>query len=190
MESVITTMLAKLGVNLKDENFKDTPERVAKALRNEIYAGLVNLDEKIDKLFTKSFPAKQFNSIILFSDIKTFSMCPHHLIPIEYEIDIAYLPSKEEGKVIGLSKPIRLAELLSARPVLQETLTEEIASTLMSRLNAAGVGVVIKAAHLCMRMRGVKAQSTKVLMSTMLGAFRDNASTRQEFFELLAHSRR
>jgi len=190
MDKIIRSMLLKLNIDPEDENFKDTPERVARAFRDEIYIGLTNIEEKINNLFLKSFPSKGFNSVVLFSEIKTFSMCPHHLLPIEYEIDIAYLPSKADGKVIGLSKPIRLAKLLSCRPVLQETLTEEIANILQEKLNAEGVAVVIKALHLCMRMRGIRETTSKVLMSTMLGAFRDSPSARQEFFELLAHSRR
>jgi len=189
MEDFFKTLLFSiLKLNPHDDNFKDTASRITKSLQ-EILEGMENLDEKINETLSKTFPSKGYNSIILLSEIKTFSICPHHFLPVEYTIDIAYLPD-EDGKLLGASKLIRLAELLSKRPVLQETLTEEIATQILHKTEALGSAVIIKGSHMCMRMRGIKSIGSKMITSTMLGTFRDNAATRQEFFELLRHSRR
>jgi GTP cyclohydrolase I len=187
MELAITSMLAKLGINLKDPNFRDTPERVRKAF-DEMILSPQKIQEGLDQIFSKAFPT-DYSGIIFVSDIISHSICPHHLLPVEYDSTIAYIPGEELNKVIGLSKIIRLAQLLSKQAILQETYTQQIANAFIKIIKAKGVAVVVKGIHNCIRCRGVKSLSP-VITSVMAGAFMDSASTREEFFQLLAHSRR
>lgn len=176
----------ELSLNLADENFYDTPKRVSRSFK-EILEGLVDTDARIEQILSTAFPSKDYDSIILCSDVLTYSMCPHHLLPVEYKIDIGYLPS-EKGQVLGLSKLVRIVEILSHRPVLQETLTQEIVEA-MDRIKPRGIGVVIRGRHLCMKMRGVKTPEGSVTTSAMKGEFMDNPTLRSEFMTLLELSR-
>jgi GTP cyclohydrolase I len=171
----------ELGLDLKNPNFTETPKRVAKAYR-EIFSGVKDTDAQIDNILSKAFPSEGYRSIILSPGITTFSMCPHHLLPVEYRMSIGYIPSKE-GKVLGASKISRLAEVLSRRPVLQEALTEDIVHAL-ERIKPEGVAVVVTGVHYCMRMRGIKSTGT-FETSAMSGVFMEDQKTRMEFFELL-----
>jgi len=183
MESATSAILAKLGINLKDENFKGTPERVAKTFR-EMVLSPQEIQRGLNQIFSKAFPTS-YTGIIFVSDIISHSICPHHLLPVEYDSTIAYIPG-ELNKVIGLSKIIRLAQLLSKQAILQEDYTQQISSAFTG---AKGVAVVVKGIHNCIRCRGVRSLSP-VITSVMEGAFMDSISTREEFFQLLAHSRR
>ena len=176
-----------MRIDTSDPNFKDTPERVMKAF-NEMVFPKEQIQDELDKIFSKAFPT-DYTGIIFVSDIISHSICPHHLLPVEYDSTIAYIPGKELNKVIGLSKIIRLAQLLSKQEILQEDYTQQVASAFTKIIKAKGVAVVVKGIHNCIRCRGVRSLSP-VITSVMEGAFMDSPSTREEFFQLLAYSKR
>lgn len=178
-----------LGPDYADDvNFIETPERVAKAYEELLRGYETAKDTSV--FFEKAFPAEGYNSMIFCSNIITHSMCPHHLLPVSYVMHIAYIPNSKKGKVIGASKIPRLAVELSARAVVQEQLTNEIASAIENNLKCEGVAVVISGQHQCMQSRGVKQVGSTFETSEMRGSFRNNVSTRTEFFELLKNARR
>ena len=115
-------------------------------------------------------------------DIELYSLCEHHLLPFIGRCHVAYLP---KGKVLGLSKVARIVDMYARRLQIQEQLTLQIAESIMAVTEAAGVGVIIEAEHMCMMMRGVEKQNSATKTSAMLGAFRDDARTRDEFLSLL-----
>lgn len=175
----------KLGIDQDDPNFLDTPDRIFRAY-SEMLLTPKAIEAELNKIFSKSFPTT-YQGHVIWPDITTFSMCPHHMLTVEYEVTIAYLPSSE--KVLGLSKPVRLARLLACRPLLQETYTQEIADTLSQRVEARGVAVITRGLHGCMRCRGVKTDKP-VIMSVMKDKYMDDGLLRQELFELLKLYRR
>lgn len=178
-------LFEKLGLNSEDPNLNGTPERV-KRMFSELFIPDEHAKEIIAAIMERVFPTT-YDGIVMVANINTYSFCPHHLLPVEYEIDIAYIPG---GEAIGLSKLERIADTLSNNLILQEDLTDKIANTIESGLSCKGVAVILKGIHLCMRMRGIKSKKSVALTSTMRGAFRENDATRKEFFELLKHSRR
>merc|ERR1712098_417579 len=124
----------------------------------------------------------QTDEMVLVKDIELYSMCEHHLLPFIGKCHIAYLPS---GRVLGLSKFARIVDMYARRMQIQENLTREIAEAVQQVTQARGVAVVIEARHLCMMMRGVEKQNSSMTSSVMLGGFRSNQSTRQEFLTLI-----
>lgn len=168
---------------LDNPNFKDTPKRVAKMF-GELLSGEVNTQEKAKEILCKvSFPTT-YQGIIMSPNHRSFSMCPHHLAPVEYRITLAYFPDKI---VTGASKLARLINLLSSRAVLQETLTEDITWYMTKYLKPKGVAVFVKGVHACMRCRGVK--TTAPFMTQKLsGIFVDNPAIRNELSLMLQRS--
>lgn len=156
-------------------NFIHTPGRVAKAYV-EIFGGLFEKDNQIKEILSKTFPAKA-DEMITVGPIEVWSMCPHHVLPVQMWVWVGYIPKK---KVLGLSKIARLVELLAKRPALQEDTTIDIARTLQKGLLPLGAACMIKGRHLCMEMRGVK---KKALTTTtaLEGVFRKNAAAKSEF---------
>jgi len=183
VEDAVGQILWALGVPEPEEdpNFAGTPARVARAYK-EMCVGLW-ADAEIEELFTKTFPSA-YDQMIVARDISAAGLCPHHLLPVEYIIHIAYIPNGE-GNVIGISKLARLAKLLAARPVLQEQLTEDIAEKLQSNLTPAGAGVIVIGKHSCMSLRGVRDSESSIITSVMLGEMRDEVETRAEFMGLI-----
>jgi GTP cyclohydrolase I len=120
--------------------------------------------------------------MILCKDLDFYSLCEHHMLPFFGKAHVAYLPSKH---IVGLSKLARMVEIFARRLQVQERLTRQIAQTLMSEIEPLGVAVVLEAEHMCMRMRGVEKQNSVVMTSAMLGVFRKNVETRQEFMNLI-----
>jgi GTP cyclohydrolase I len=170
-----------IGIDPEDENFKDTPSRVARSYE-EIFAGGADTEKQIANILKTGFPGEGYDEIILVKGIKTFSMCPHHFLPVEYDIDIAYIPG-EDNIVLGISKLPRIAQILSKRPVLQESLTKDIGEALQA-IKPLGVAVRVSGIHYCMRMRGVKVQSATIT-SYVTGCFREKPEARAEFFNLI-----
>jgi GTP cyclohydrolase I len=120
----------------------------------------------------------EYDEMVVVKDIDFYSMCEHHMLPFYGHASVGYIP---EDKVIGLSKIPRIVDMFARRLQVQERMTQQIATFLDDLIKPRGVAVVVEASHLCAAMRGVKKQRTRMLTSAMLGAFRDNPSTRAEF---------
>lgn len=180
IEDAVKIMLESLGVDLTDVNYKDTPKRVEKAFREILrFQGNQDLSSYMEMIVSKSFPTS-YKGIVAQKGIKAISMCPHHMQPIHYTIDIGYVADEV---ALGLSKITRIAEAQAARMVLQETLTEDIANVFAKDLGSAGVIVIVRGKHGCMTNRGVK-QEIVTTTSVVKGIFEDDVALRQEFLTL------
>ena len=179
IEEGMKMILKGIGLDLTDQHLVDTPSRVARAYA-EIFSGLDNTEEQVEKILSTSF-SSDIDEMILVKDILVFSMCPHHFLPVVYHVDIAYIPN---GRVLGLSKLPRIAEVLAKRPVIQEDITVDIAEALM-KIGALGVAVRVRGDHFCMKMRGEKKPDSSVITSCMKGVFLEDQNTRNEFLRLL-----
>lgn len=178
MEELIKEMLVQLGENPEREGLVRTPERVARAFQF-LTKGY---EDDIDKLLNGAFFSVTCDEMVIVKNIEVYSLCEHHLLPFFGKCHVGYLPS---GRVIGLSKIPRIVDVFARRLQVQERLTQEIAQTLESQIKPKGVAVVIQAQHLCMMMRGVEKQGTKVTTSAMLGKFREDQRSRLEFLNLV-----
>jgi GTP cyclohydrolase IA len=171
-------ILRELGEDPQRDGLRKTPERVAKSLR--YLTGGYRQD--VDKVLNGALFPVAYDEMVIVRDIEVFSLCEHHLLPFFGRCHVAYLPRR---KVVGLSKIPRLVDVFAHRLQVQERLTTQIAQTIMEKVRPQGVGVIIEARHLCMIMRGVEKQNSVAVTSAMLGVFRDNAQTRQEFLNLV-----
>lgn len=169
--------LKLLGVAITDPNFKDTPDRVTRLMRHFFRN---DKDKVISEISKKVFPSDN-NEVVIVKDIKCFGMCPHHLVPVTYNVAIGYIPN---GKVIGLSKLARLAVAISSFPKLQEDITKEIADEVEKILGTEGVMVVMEGKHGCMWCRGIEMDAICVT-SNCRGSFRTDPSSRAEFLSLI-----
>jgi GTP cyclohydrolase I len=176
---LVRQLLIELGEDANREGLLKTPERVAKALSFLTYGYRANIDEVINQaLFTETS-----GGMIIVKDIELYSLCEHHMLPFFGRCHIGYIP---DGKVFGVSKLARLVDVFARRLQLQERLTEQISQVVLEEVGAKGVGVMIEARHLCMMMRGVEKQNSTMVTSSVLGVFRDNLATREEFLNLVA----
>jgi GTP cyclohydrolase I len=182
-EETIATLMRRiiemLGEDPNREGLRNTPERFEKAMRflTKGYG------QDPDKVLNGAMFSVCYDQMVVVKDIEMFSLCEHHLLPFFGKCHVAYLPNK---KVVGLSKIPRLVNLYSRRLQIQERLTNQIAQAIEKAIAPLGVGVVIEARHLCMAMRGVEKQHSQAVTSAMLGSFRDNQQTREEFLSLIA----
>jgi GTP cyclohydrolase I len=174
----LTEILEMLGEDTRREGLVRTPERYAKAMQFLTSGYRIDVDEIARKALFK----QEESEIVIIRDIELFSLCEHHLLPFYGKVHVAYLP---KGKIIGLSKVPRIVDAFARRLQVQERLTTEISKTLMRVLKPHGVAVIAECSHLCMMMRGVEKQHSYTVTSSMLGAFRTNATTRQELLHLL-----
>ncbi|HYD49641.1 MAG TPA: GTP cyclohydrolase I FolE [Terriglobales bacterium] len=183
IEPLITQLLQSLGEDPDREGLVKTPERVARALR-DLTKGYQQDPKTVinSALFTEDY-----SEMIVCKDIDFFSMCEHHMLPFFGTAHVAYIPKRH---IVGISKMARLVEVYSRRLQVQERMTTQIANTMMEQLEPHGVGVVLRAEHLCMRMRGVEKQNSVVVTSAMLGDFRTHQETRQEFMTLVNNGKR
>lgn len=175
---LVRRLLAGLGEDPRREGLARTPERVARSLK-ELTAGY---HADIDRLMNGAQFSVEYSEMVLVKDITFYSICEHHLLPFFGKAHVAYIP---DGRVIGLSKIPRLVQVFARRLQVQENMTSQIAATLQRKLRPLGVGVVLEARHLCMEMRGAQSQLSPTVTSAMLGAFRKDARTREEFLALL-----
>jgi GTP cyclohydrolase IA len=174
----VHAILKLLGEDPSREGLLKTPHRVAKALLELTHGYEADVDKMInDALFTETY-----NEMVIVKDITFYSMCEHHLLPFFGKAHVAYIPNK---KIIGLSKLPKLVEIYAKRLQVQERMTNQIAEMLNTKLKPLGVGVVIEARHLCMEMRGAESLLSPTVTSAMLGGFRSDPRTRQEFLRLL-----
>ncbi len=183
MQELITRQLALMGEDTNREGLLKTPERVEKALQFFTQGYQQDLKE----ILNGALFSIDYEEMLIVKDIDFFSLCEHHLLPFFGKCHIAYIPRK---KVIGLSKLPRIVEVFSRRLQVQERLTKQIAEAIQETVSPLGVGVVMKAQHLCMMMRGVEKQNTLAVSSTMIGAFREDSKTREEFLNLIDSSHR
>jgi GTP cyclohydrolase I len=178
VEDSVRQILAYIGEDPNREGLVKTPYRVARA-----YEYLTKgYDQDPKEVINKAMFTEDYQEMVLVKDIDFFSLCEHHLLPFFGRAHVAYIP---KHRIVGLSKVARLVEVFSRRLQVQERLTTQVANTIMEELDPLGVGVVIRAEHLCMRMRGVEKQNSIVTTSAMLGAFRTQQPTREEFITLV-----
>jgi len=178
IKDLVSRMLVELGEDPRRNGLLKTPDRVEKMLRFMTQG----YQQDIDHLLNGALFPIDYDEMVIVKDIDLFSLCEHHLLPFFGKCHVGYLPNK---KVVGLSKIPRVVDAFSRRLQVQERLTVQIAETLQRKLNAHGVGVVIEARHLCMMMRGVEKQNTIAVTSSMLGVFRTQLQTREEFLRLI-----
>jgi GTP cyclohydrolase I len=177
IRAAVRQILRAVGEDPEREGLLETPRRVAK-MYEEMFAGL-HLDpaRHLDVTF-----AENYDEIVLVRDIEFTSMCEHHLLPFRGVAHVAYIPN---GRVTGLSKLARVVEEVARRPQVQERMTKTIADLIEERLGTDAVGVIVKAEHSCMAMRGVRKQGSMTVTSAMRGAFRRDPASRAELMSLI-----
>lgn len=181
MDELYKKIIEAVGEDPQREGLLKTPYRAARAMEYLTRGYNLSLKEIVnDAIFTTDS-----EEMVVVKDIELYSLCEHHLLPFIGKCHVGYIP---RGKVIGLSKIARIVDMFARRLQIQEILTKQIAEAMMEVTGALGVGVVIQAQHLCMMMRGVEKQNSKMITSTMLGNFRRDVRTRNEFMSLIGHS--
>lgn len=178
MEKQWAEIIEAIGEDLSRPGLVDTPKRAAKAFEFLTQG----YDQSLDKVVNNALFPSDSSEMIVVQNIELYSMCEHHLLPFIGKCHVAYIPT---GKVLGLSKVARIVDLFARRLQIQESLTSQIAQTIMQVTDAEGVGVIVEAQHMCMMMRGVEKQNSAMKTSAMLGSFRDSQKTRSEFLQLL-----
>ena len=182
MQDIIRDILVKIGEDPEREGLRRTPARVARSL--EFLTSGYQVD--VPKIINEAIFTEKYDEMVIVKDIEVYSLCEHHMLPFYGKCHVAYMPN---GKVVGLSKIPRIVDAFAKRLQVQERLTNQIAEILMEYLTPQGVAVVIEARHLCMMMRGVQKQNTVVTTSALLGVFRENQATRDEFMHLIKAQR-
>ncbi len=178
MQQNIREILAELGENPEREGLLKTPERVDRSLRF-LTRGY---HQKLEDVVNGALFEAESDDMVIVRDIEFYSMCEHHMLPFFGRCHVGYIPKK---KIIGVSKVARIVDMFARRLQVQERLTKEIAQALSDILDAEGVGVVMEARHLCMQMRGVEKKNSEMTTSSMLGSFRRELATRNEFTRLI-----
>ena len=178
LERHVRALLATLDPDPDREGLVRTPTRVARALAflTKGYA------EDPRQVVNGALFTEDYSEMIVLKEIDFFSLCEHHVLPFFGKAHVAYLPNR---RIVGISKLARLVEVYARRLHVQERMTNQIASTIAEQLDPLGVGVVLEAEHLCMRMRGVEKQNSVVVTSAMHGVFREHETTRAEFMNLI-----
>jgi GTP cyclohydrolase I len=178
MEQHWKAIIEAIGEDPDREGLVKTPERAAKAF--EFLTRGYRQD--VNELVNNAIFTSDTDEMVIVRNIELYSMCEHHMLPFIGKAHVAYLP---QGKVIGLSKIARIVDLFARRLQIQEVLTKQIADCVNTAIGAKGVGVVIEAKHMCMMMRGVEKQNSVMTTSCMLGHFREQPQTREEFLRLI-----
>lgn len=176
--ALVKSLLMELGEDVDREGLKKTPERVAKSL---IYLTR-GYRQNVKAVVNGAYFTSGTNHMVILKGIELYSMCEHHMLPFYGSCAIGYI---SKGKVLGVSKLARIVDMYARRLQIQERLTEQIAGEIMSEAKAEGVGVVIRAKHLCMMMRGVEKQNSEMVTSAVLGSFRADERVRAEFLSLV-----
>ncbi len=182
MKKSWANIIESIGEDLERPGLVDTPRRAAKA-----FAFLTRgYQQSVEEVVNDALFPSDSSEMILVQDVEMYSLCEHHLLPFIGKCHVAYIPT---GKVLGLSKVARIVDVFARRLQIQESLTSQIAQTIMEVTDAQGVGVIIEAQHMCMMMRGVEKQNSLMKTSAMLGTFRSEQKTREEFLALLQMKR-
>jgi GTP cyclohydrolase I len=178
LEEAVKDILTVIGEDPTREGLLRTPRRVAEAY--ELLTSGYKQD--INKVLNGAVFTEKYDEMVIVKDIDFFSLCEHHMLPFYGKAHVAYIPN---GKILGLSKIPRIVEVFARRLQVQERMTQQIAETFFEALEPDGVAVVIEARHLCMMMRGVEKQNSVATTSAMLGSFREDERTRNEFLKLI-----
>lgn len=182
IQEAVKTILVALGDDPNREGLKDTPKRVAK-MYAEVFEGMCYTNEEIANKFNKCFEEGATGDLVTIADIPIFSYCEHHLaLMYNMKVHVGYLP---KGKVIGLSKVARIADMVGKRLQLQERIGADIAEVLEMVLGTDDIIVVIEGEHSCMTARGVKKPGTKTRTATLRGVFKSDSDLRSEFYDLI-----
>ena len=182
LEDLVKQTLIELGEDPEREGLIKTPERVARSLKFLTRGYQQDIDEVIHgAIFTQDC-----DDMVIVKDIEFYSLCEHHMLPFFGKCHIGYIP---KGRVFGVSKLARLVDVFARRLQIQERMTQQIAQQIFEIIEPEGVGVVVEAQHLCMRMRGVEKQNSQMITSSMLGSFRKETATRMEFLSLINANR-
>ena len=182
MEGAVRTILKEIGENPERQGLQNTPFRVAKMYR-EVTKGY-HQDPR--KLINNAIFDVEYDEMVVVANIEYYSLCEHHMLPFFGVAHVGYIP---KGKVVGLSKIPRIVDMFARRLQIQENMTLEIANIINDALEPDGVGVVIEGQHMCMMMRGVQKDQAKMITSAMLGSFKDDDKTRNEFLSLIRSER-
>lgn len=182
IQDLISKLLVEIGEDPDREGLVRTPERVAKAWEYLARGYELSLEEIVGGACFE----EQYDEMVTVKEIDFFSMCEHHLLPFFGKAHVGYIPN---GRVIGLSKIPRIVEMFARRLQVQERMTQQIANALMEILKPKGVGVVIEGVHMCMQMRGVEKQNSYASTSHLVGEFKTNQKTREEFMRVISLKR-
>lgn len=178
MQDLYKKIIEEIGEDPQREGLQNTPQRAAKAMKFLTQG----YQQSIDTIVNNALFDSPNEEMVLVKNIELYSLCEHHLLPFIGKCHVAYLP---KGKILGLSKVARIVDMFARRLQVQENLTQEIADAINNITQAAGVGVIIEAQHLCMMMRGVEKQNSIMTTSVMLGSVRSDQRTRAEFLSLV-----
>lgn len=178
MKKAYRSILESVGEDISRDGLRDTPERAAKAMAFLTHGYQQTLEEVVNGAIFES----ESDEMVIVRNIELYSLCEHHLLPFIGKCHVAYLP---RGKVIGLSKVARIVDMYARRLQIQESLTHQIATAVLEVTGGQGVGVIIESQHMCMMMRGVQKQNSSMTTSAMLGNFRKDINTRNEFLQLV-----
>lgn len=182
MEQAVSVLLEGIGEDGQRQGLIKTPYRVAKMFK-EVTVGY---EMNAKKIINDAIFDVEYDEMVVVANIEYYSLCEHHMLPFYGVVHVGYLP---DGKVIGLSKIPRIVDMFARRLQVQENMTRQIADTIQEVLHPKGIGVVIEGKHMCMMMRGVQKDQAKMITSTLLGEFRENPKTREEFLTLIRSSR-
>ncbi len=178
MQDQIRTILTEIGENPDREGLLNTPKRVEAAYRFLTRGYQMKLEDVINGALFNA----ESDDMIIVRDIEFFSLCEHHMLPFFGKCHVGYIPQK---KILGVSKIARIVDIFARRLQIQERMTRQISNAIMETVGAEGVGVVVEAQHLCMQMRGVEKQHSVMTTSSMVGSFRRELATRNEFTRLI-----
>lgn len=178
IQNIIRDLLLEIGEDPSREGLINTPKRVAKAYEFLCSGYKLNIKDVLNNAIF----SEKYDEMVLVKNIDFYSLCEHHLLPFYGKVHVAYIPN---GKIVGLSKIPRIAEIFARRLQVQERMTQQIADTLNKFLEPRGVAVVSEAYHMCMMMRGVEKQNSSATASAMIGVFKEDEKTRNEFLNLI-----
>ncbi|MFK7862506.1 MAG: GTP cyclohydrolase I FolE [Granulosicoccus sp.] len=178
MKKAFTDIIGAVGEDITRDGLRDTPERAAKAMQFLTQGYGQTLQQVVNGAIFES----DSDEMVIVRDIELYSLCEHHMLPFIGKCHVAYLP---RGKVIGLSKIARIVDMYARRLQIQESLTKQIATAVLEVTDGLGVGVIVESQHMCMMMRGVQKQNSSMTTSAMLGRFRSDINTRNEFLQLI-----